>query len=627
MSKLLIFILVFKSTGIYCLDFSTNINICDDISRLQNSFQLIQNPELDIMIVGDPYENLLEATNDCSNLNFNQIDPSFNGEKDDFIANVNLVRNEGLQLVTNNLRTQYLADPSNGTLLQEYKAGLISQGLSSSDVEEKVNQLTFEGNEILIERLAQNYIESGNDFILDRWRELSAENGKSKLEIQQAQALLEERARPALDEIAGELERRLVNADQEYIASPSRITKLNYLKILRDYDLNQEQIDLRLAAVNEVIAANTLEELSMISSMIAFKKERYDENPDYETKIKLLNEIANLSELERRMRELEINNDQFNTQVTQTRNSLQAFANSEKNRCQSPNVLNTLPPLRDQGEIGWCYAMVAADLISQKIGQNVSSTFLATGYNAMTHGIRRDRVPADHPKPNGGFTTSLREGGWVADAIGYAIENQGVCLESDFPLITDQGYAPDLMNEIESMTRLEGQSVENPCELYDRVSSFYPLLDQQQFIDLVRNAELADVNHALRIMNCIQDNRTPINFNYNNIDRKEYERSDTNLGENLLASLNEGRAVGISLRMALIGEGARYEVNANHAMVVVGTKFNEATLSCDYLVRNSWGSGSCNSIRDEIPCDQSNGVLTISEDILKRSVFETVEIK
>ena len=51
-----------------------------------------------------------------------------------------------------------------------------------------------------------------------------------------------------------------------------------------------------------------------------------------------------------------------------------------KDKCQNTDLRSTLPPIRDQDSVGWCYAYLAADLVSQKSGKNISAVELALNY-------------------------------------------------------------------------------------------------------------------------------------------------------------------------------------------------------------------------------------------------------
>ncbi len=57
--------------------------------------------------------------------------------------------------------------------------------------------------------------------------------------------------------------------------------------------------------------------------------------------------------------------------------SLPLNAQISSSECSPKDFRSKLPPVREQDSIGWCYAFVAADLISFEIGESVSPIYLA----------------------------------------------------------------------------------------------------------------------------------------------------------------------------------------------------------------------------------------------------------
>ncbi len=90
----------------------------------------------------------------------------------------------------------------------------------------------------------------------------------------------------------------------------------------------------------------------------------------------------------------------------------------DPDQCSSVDLRNHFGPVRDQGEIGWCYAFATADFIGYKIGVDVSAVDLAINYLAEK---QRSTAPSDDGK--GGSLLGLID----------QVNRIGICKESDSP--------------------------------------------------------------------------------------------------------------------------------------------------------------------------------------------------
>lgn len=200
------------------------------------------------------------------------------------------------------------------------------------------------------------------------------------------------------------------------------------------------------------------------------------------------------------------------------------------NTTELPKVLQRLGPIRDQGATGQCYAMTAADLISEKWGKRVSSKQVAHLYyqKSIAGGIQK--------------IFGSNQGGHVGSAL-RASQNQKLCIEpQDVPLITD----PDLKSN--------PKFCENP---EFKIPSFS-----------VGNESTAYAKgHVL------------------------FKQMDT--------ILNKKKIVGASYLAQIVFPYFQVSVLnsfANHASTIVARQWNPHTQSCDYVIRNSWGSRCYNSV-------------------------------
>ncbi len=104
--------------------------------------------------------------------------------------------------------------------------------------------------------------------------------------------------------------------------------------------------------------------------------------------------------------------------------------------CSPKDLREKMPPIRDQDSVGWCYAFTAADLVSFKIGDEISPIDIANSTeqnrDSFTQKIAAHFVQPSSIKFRGG-TNPERPGGNMQEAIDAAQE-KGFCRESDLPI-------------------------------------------------------------------------------------------------------------------------------------------------------------------------------------------------
>jgi hypothetical protein len=297
------------------------------------------------------------------------------------------------------------------------------------------------------------------------------------------------------------------------------------------------------------------------------------------------------------------------------------FKNFKTSRSQScTNVMNLNLPLnvylpRDQSSIGWCYAFTAADLISHKIKQNVSPLYIALKFNESLYNSLR-------------FS---EEGGLITLAISEA--KKGICLDENFPELDKSRIIKytDAINEI----RLFIEKIKNDSDInqndilqdicqnetkHELFKTFFPntdFLDIAKILlkaeDLTAMKEMADISCAPKINSELSKMKLHFHFTENEIYK------------NLDEQLNKGNIIGIDYNSNVFADYNNYALFADHASSIIGRRFNQNTKSCEYLIRNSWGS-TCDSgyNLDLLTCD--NGNIWISEDILKnKSQLKVIE--
>lgn len=155
------------------------------------------------------------------------------------------------------------------------------------------------------------------------------------------------------------------------------------------------------------------------------------------------------------------------------------------------NLSNLLPPTRDQDSIGWCYAFVAADLVSAKLKKNISPFDIGLGYES-------EAFQNSYSKP-----IKTGDGGFISLAISSGYQ-AGFCEE--------QNIAPppeEIINEIGPTLRMFERvykkfefSEVSACELHQSFKKFTKNLKVQDFQDILKESTFSAALESLRSRSC-----------------------------------------------------------------------------------------------------------------------------
>lgn len=306
--------------------------------------------------------------------------------------------------------------------------------------------------------------------------------------------------------------------------------------------------------------------------------------------------------------------------------------NSSKNRKRScTNIDNRKPPLtvkaknntRDQDSVGWCYAYTAADLISHKTGLEISAVDIANAYN-------------DESWSNFfGVDESAMKSGYTADAANIALA-KGVCLERNLPSedfkfsrlgddiqkglravenlyadyqkatrnsYTSQGmvvgggaYIPpqtmSLRKRGEQLRRAEQEFMANAiCSTESAPwTQLFPTLKDRQILSLIRRAssnnEFVD---SLVNLSCKPRISNSKKLKFTQHTKSVFNGGNAGMLNKIDQQLKSGNIVGIHYYSSVL-KNRHYRRKGFHASSIVARRFNEKKGSCEFMVRNSWGT-------------------------------------
>jgi hypothetical protein len=298
------------------------------------------------------------------------------------------------------------------------------------------------------------------------------------------------------------------------------------------------------------------------------------------------------------------------------------------------DVMNLKEPLslnrpRNQDSVGWCYAYTASDLLSNALGKNVSAVQLSGLYN--------DKFISKV------FTSG--EGGYVVSTLEEA-QKYGVCLESDLPSedyeFSQLGINLEMLfKKTRELGKNYSKRIVTTTRGKDSQTTSKPMFTKAQVMaDICLNSQVAvsslqqlfprltleqiseillksGVNAFTEMTKSCQREKDSI---LSSLEIKREWRS-SQLYKTIDEQLSKGNILGISYNFDMLEDSKKGGFFMNHASSIVGRRFNDKTMSCEYLLRNSWGT-SCNGYSEDYEC--SNGHVWINEESFKHknSIFE-----
>lgn len=306
--------------------------------------------------------------------------------------------------------------------------------------------------------------------------------------------------------------------------------------------------------------------------------------------------------------------------------------------CTSVDLRPQLPPIRDQGQRGFCFAFVAADLLSERMGvrsgvsaYQVTANYFLNGLDRETVGRFGSHFAAHFARPQRSARVShavLRQdeaeriqsghrhgiegfehvsGGHVRGAILDFANAKKVCSEDDLPYssVIDRD-GTDRMLAASRQRFLEQQVCDlRSSSLANSANNIYAALSM--------NAHGLMGQIEAQCRGRISRRRyIPQSFDSN------WPSSDQRSARAVHRALDLRRPAAVSLDMkpwmSPVPAG-----HAFHAMVIVGREWDAARGQCRFRVRNSWGATCSLPYSQRVQCDR-DGTLLVDGDLLNQSV-------
>ena len=285
--------------------------------------------------------------------------------------------------------------------------------------------------------------------------------------------------------------------------------------------------------------------------------------------------------------------------------------NLDKEKCTTIEVDTThMPQNNDQGNLGWCYAFSATDLLSFYEKKKFSAYDVAL--------FQKNFSLKNTYDPNIEYAD---EGEYPSDAIRDILLNnsKGLCLESEVNFT--QGDWFKLSELIYNLTKKNSKNLQEIiCE-----NKFNEREVFKDFSDDILNIlnKLAPVKRASATLDLMCKNRTKLQNDYKIheawINDPKAKTTREYIVEELDKVLSNREPATITYASKLLTKGVNSIEEADHASTVIGRKFNEASGQCEYLIKNSWGGGDCQRT-SSIKCE--NGNYWVPRTALKNNIRE-----
>jgi hypothetical protein len=265
--------------------------------------------------------------------------------------------------------------------------------------------------------------------------------------------------------------------------------------------------------------------------------------------------------------------------------------NLDANDCSEYKIdTSNMPHNNNQADLQWCFAFSSSDLISFKEKTRLSAYDIAINY----HNNRSYDLKISD------FT--LRPGRPVEALELTIMKENGICLEDEVNY-TNGDWAK-MSHMIQSLNSPEKKLSEIFCQ--NKIN------DPETHINCLKNLDVLDLlpveKRAAAFLDIQCQNRFKLKNKYT---AHLMGTNDTVTPEKILEKTDYLLSIGEPLTMVysaeMLSSGVNFKGTPNHASTVIGRKFNQSTGQCEYLIRNTWGTSSCeNKSTKSIRCENGN---------------------
>lgn len=250
--------------------------------------------------------------------------------------------------------------------------------------------------------------------------------------------------------------------------------------------------------------------------------------------------------------------------------------------CKDTDLSKSMPPVRHQDGTGWCDAFVAADLLSQKTGKNISALDISLNYQKHLEAkniILKDDI---NPTKVHGAHIALHK------AMGH-----GYCLEKELPSEVGDGYGYNIADQLKQFSNLNKNTSLSNC-LQLQYGNPFPEIPLGDFSRIIKENTDDRYFSLLRERSCqrskekIEDSMT-VAFGSNTYD--DDFASKKKIVQKAIEQLEKGVAVGFEHPFSLMYNSNYLESELPgtwHASSIVGMRKDDSG-ECRFKVRSTLG--------------------------------------
>ncbi len=297
-----------------------------------------------------------------------------------------------------------------------------------------------------------------------------------------------------------------------------------------------------------------------------------------------------------------------------------AYSPSNQNTCSDLKLdTSSLGEVRNQGNISWCYAFTASDMLQYtfKTSEKISASDIATNYNKTRIGKLMDLF-LNYGEPH--------ETGFNKVALIHAMKS-GHCPESIFPSeewvkVTHDSEEKVLMTE--AMKQIKDLHARRGELTFENLPFYFKFknIDKETFLSVLKSKnKLKNFYTELRAKAC-QNER----MNFDHQWKVKMIFRNKNIFKRIHSQLDLGRIIGLDYDSRILenAQNQSIKISSLHTSSIIGRRWNNETNTCQYLIRNSWGD-KCERYDQSLECQEGN--LWLNESMVFKNMTSIVYMK
>ena len=281
-----------------------------------------------------------------------------------------------------------------------------------------------------------------------------------------------------------------------------------------------------------------------------------------------------------------------------------AYTPSSEKNCTPIDLRNeTLGEVRDQHDVSWCYAFAGADMLAHSFGltETMSAADIAIGYNETRVGLFVRWLDLNLFKPKNTVVRQMaHQNGFNKVSLLAAMKN-GWCPESIFPSDswtkmsrTDNGWLEAQIPLAQAMIEISALHEIKKTLTTKNIPYYYSFknVDASGFVQLLQNKNVANFYSDLRKAVCRDDRHA-----FSETGKVKMVIKNPRIFTRISKQLESGRLVGLDYDSRILKNSSNRGVKISelHTSGLVGRRWSSENKSCEYLIRNSWGTDCTNS--------------------------------